>query len=106
MENRCLKYVGPEKCHSREDEVQNAKPITTSLSLEGGKLKITETDGVEDRDIEGSLQVLNALRRHGVAYALDQTSPARISEGFTASDSACRQACLRKDVRSGRGHPR
>ena len=41
-ENRCLKYVGPEKCHSREDEVQNAKPITTSLSLEGGKLKITE----------------------------------------------------------------
>ena len=68
-ENRCLKYIGPEKCHSREEEVQNLKPLTTSLSLEGGKLKVTESSGMEDRDIEGSLQVLNALRRRGVAYA-------------------------------------
>ena len=62
-------YIGPEKCHSREDEVQNTKPLTTNLSLEGGKLKVTESEGIEDRDIEGSLQVLNALRRRGVAYA-------------------------------------
>ena len=68
-ESRCLKYIGPEKCHSREDEVQNTKPLTTNLSLEGGKLKVTESEGIEDRDIEGSLQVLNALRRRGVAYA-------------------------------------
>ena len=68
-ETRCLKYIGQEKCHSREDEVQNTKPLTTSLSLEGGKLKVTESDGMQDRDIEGSLQVLNALRRRGVAYA-------------------------------------
>ncbi|CAE7668743.1 ANKRD50 [Symbiodinium sp. CCMP2592] len=68
-ESRCLKYIGPEKCHSREDEVQNVKPLTTSLSLEGGKLKVTEAAGMDDRDIEGSLQVLNALRRRGVAYA-------------------------------------
>ena len=68
-ESRCLKYIGPEKCHSREDEVQNTKPLTTNLSLEGGKLKVTESEGLEDRDIEGSLQVLNALRRRGVAYA-------------------------------------
>ena len=48
---------------------KNAKPITTSLSLEGGKLKITETDGVEDRDIEGSLQVLNAPpSRRGICF--------------------------------------
>ena len=26
-ETRCLKYIGPEKCHSREDEVQNTKPF-------------------------------------------------------------------------------
>ena len=84
-ENRCLKYVGPEKCHSREDEVQNAKPITTSLSLEGGKLKITETDGVEDRDIEGSLQVLNALRRRGVAYAFARLISWEKHEAYVAS---------------------
>ena len=30
----------PEKCHSREEEVQNLK-LTTSLSLEGAKLKVT-----------------------------------------------------------------
>ena len=68
-ETRCLRYIGPEKCHSREDEVQNLKPVSTSLSVEGGKIKITENAGVEDRDIEGFLQVLNALRRRGVAYA-------------------------------------
>ena len=68
-ETRCLRYIGPEKCHSREDEVQNIKPVSTSLSVEGGKIKVTEDAGVEDRDIEGSLQVLNALRRRGVAYA-------------------------------------
>ena len=60
-DNRCLKHIGPEKCHSREDEVQNLKPLATSISLEGGKLKVTETTGMDDRDIEGSLQVLNAL---------------------------------------------
>eukprot|EP00439_Symbiodinium_sp_Y106_P021996 s11285_g2.t1 len=43
--------------------------MTTNLSLEGGKLKVTESEGIEDRDIEGSLQVLNALWRRGVAYA-------------------------------------
>ena len=84
-ENRCLKYVGPEKCHSREDEVQHAKPITTSLSLEGGKLKITETDGVEDRDIEGSLQVLNALRRRGVVYAFARLISWEKHEAYVAS---------------------
>ena len=84
-ENRCLKYVGPEKCHSREDEVQNSKPITTSLSLEGGKLKVTETDGVEDRDIEGSLQVLNALRRRGVAYAFARLISWEKHEAYVAS---------------------
>ena len=84
-ENRCLKYVGPEKCHSREDEVQHAKPITTSLSLEGGKLKITETDGVQDRDIEGSLQVLNALRRRGVAYAFARLISWEKHEAYVAS---------------------
>ncbi|CAE7483607.1 unnamed protein product, partial [Symbiodinium sp. KB8] len=68
-ETRCLRYIGPEKCHSREDEVQNIKPVSTSLSVEGGKIKVTEDSSVEDRDIEGSLQVLNALRRRGVAYA-------------------------------------
>ena len=72
-------------CHSREDEVQNAKPITTSLSLEGGKLKITETDGVEDRDIEGSLQVLNALRRRGVAYAFARLISWEKHEAYVAS---------------------
>ena len=84
-ENRCLKYVGPEKCHSREDEVQNSKPITTNLSLEGGKLKVTETDGVEDRDIEGSLQVLNALRRRGVAYAFARLISWEKHEAYVAS---------------------
>ena len=68
-ETRCLRYIGPEKCHSREDEVQNIKPVSTSLSVEGGKIKVTEDASVEDREIEGSLQVLNALRRRGVAYA-------------------------------------
>ena len=77
-ENRCLKYVGPEKCHSRKDKTRHSKPITTSISSEGGKLEVTETDGVENRDIEGSLQVLNALRRQGVAYAF--CSPHQLEE--------------------------
>ena len=79
-ETRCLKYIGPEKCHSREDEVQNTKPLSTSLSLEGGKLKVTESDGMQDRDIEGSLQVLNALRRRGVAYALCLCAPNQLGQ--------------------------
>ena len=81
-ENRCLKYIGPEKCHSREEEVQNLKSLTTSLSLEGGKLKVTESSGMEDRDIEGSLQVLNALRRRGVAYAFARTNRQKRAGSF------------------------
>ncbi|CAE7192582.1 unnamed protein product, partial [Symbiodinium sp. CCMP2592] len=84
-ESRCLKYIGPEKCHSREDEVQNIKPLTTSLSLEGGKLKVTETAGMDDRDIEGSLQVLNALRRRGVAYAFARLISWEKHEAYIAS---------------------
>ncbi|CAE7427959.1 unnamed protein product [Symbiodinium sp. CCMP2592] len=84
-ESRCLKYIGPEKCHSREDEVQNVKPLTTSLSLEGGKLKVTEAAGVDDRDIEGSLQVLNALRRRGVAYAFARLISWERHEAYVSS---------------------
>ncbi|CAE7264827.1 unnamed protein product [Symbiodinium sp. CCMP2592] len=84
-ESRCLKYIGPEKCHSREDEVQNVKPLTTSLSLEGGKLKVTEAAGMDDRDIEGSLQVLNALRRRGVAYAFARLISWEKHEAYVAS---------------------
>ena len=42
-----MRYIGPEKRHSREDEVQNIKPVSTSL---WGKIKVTEDAGVEDRD--------------------------------------------------------
>ncbi|CAE7198920.1 ANKRD50 [Symbiodinium sp. CCMP2592] len=84
-ESRCLKYIGPEKCHSREDEVQNVKPLTTSLSLEGGKLKVTEAAGMDDRDIEGSLQVLNALRRRGVAYAFARLISWERHEAYVSS---------------------
>ncbi|CAE7196356.1 unnamed protein product [Symbiodinium sp. CCMP2592] len=47
------------------DEVQNIKPLTTSLSLEGGKLKVTEAAGMDDRDIEGSLQVFDQPAQPG-----------------------------------------
>ena len=84
-DNRCLKHIGPEKCHSREDEVQNLKPLATSISLEGGKLKVTETTGMDDRDIEGSLQVLNALRRRGIAYAFARLISWEKHEAYLAS---------------------
>ncbi|CAE7242947.1 unnamed protein product, partial [Symbiodinium sp. CCMP2456] len=84
-DNRCLKHIGPEKCHSREDEVQNLKPLSTSISLEGGKLKITEGAGLDDRDIEGSLQVVNALRRRGIAYAFARLISWARHEAYLAS---------------------
>ena len=87
-ETRCLRYIGPEKCHSREDEVQNIKPVSTSLSVEGGKIKVTEDAGVEDRDIEGSLQVLNALRRRGVAYAFARLISWDKHEAYVSSRSS------------------
>ena len=36
-ETRCLKYIGPEKCHSREDEVQNTKAFDYEPLLGGGQ---------------------------------------------------------------------
>ncbi|CAE7837218.1 pol [Symbiodinium sp. CCMP2592] len=59
-ESRCLKYIG-------------------------GKLKVTEAAGMDDRDIEGSLQVLNALRRRGVAYAFARLISWERHEAYVSS---------------------
>ena len=69
---RSLKHIGPEKCHSREEEVQNLKSAASTVSLEGGKLKLVDSNSLQDLEIEGSLQVLQALRRRGVAYHFAQ----------------------------------
>ena len=71
-DSRSLKHIGPEKCHSREEEVQNLKSAASTVSLEGGKLKLVDSNSLQDLEIEGSLQVLQALRRRGVAYHFAQ----------------------------------
>ena len=71
-DSRSLKHIGPEKCHSREEEVQNLKSAASTISLEGGKLKLVDSNSLQDLEIEGSLQVLQALRRRGVAYHFAQ----------------------------------
>ena len=68
-ESRTLKYLGPEKCHSREAEVQNLRAPVKSISFEDGKLTVQDDSSLDDREIEGALQVLQALRRRGIAYA-------------------------------------
>ncbi|CAE7446961.1 unnamed protein product, partial [Symbiodinium pilosum] len=66
---RTLKYLGLEKCHSREAEVQNLKAPVRTLVVEDGKLTMQDESSIEDTEIAGSLQVLQALRRRGLAYA-------------------------------------
>ena len=68
-DTRTLKYLGPEKCHSREAEVQNLKAPVRTLIVEDGKLTMQDESSIDDTEIAGSLQVLQALRRRGIAYA-------------------------------------
>ena len=47
-DSRSLKHIGPEKCHSREEEVQNLKSAASTVSLEGGKLKLVDSNSLQD----------------------------------------------------------
>ena len=68
-EARQLEYVSPEKCTSREWEVTRSK-TSKQLSIDQDKLLVKEEKKVPDQPLQSSeLQVLEALKRRGVAMA-------------------------------------
>ena len=68
-ESRQLEYVNAEKCTSREWEVMKHKS-SKQLTIDQDKLLVKEEKSVPDQPVHSSeLQVLEALRRRGIAMA-------------------------------------
>ena len=64
-----LEYVSPERCASQEWEVTKAK-TSKHLAIDQDKLLVKEEKKVPEQPTQSSeLQVLEALRRRGVAMA-------------------------------------
>ncbi|CAE7037204.1 unnamed protein product [Symbiodinium sp. CCMP2592] len=62
-----LRYIAPEQCGTRMYEIQNAKAQSKILSLEEGKLAISEEKGLPEVACGSALLLQEALKRRGVA---------------------------------------
>ena len=67
-ESHQLKYIGPDKCASREFEVTMSKSAK-QIELDADKLLVKEKAEMPDHTAHTELQVFEALRRRGVGYA-------------------------------------
>ena len=67
-ESRQLKYLSPEKCTSREWEVSMSK-TSKQLSIDSDKLLVKEKRETPDQTTTSDLQILEALKRRGLALA-------------------------------------
>eukprot|EP00435_Cladocopium_sp_Y103_P009944 s3673_g2.t1 len=67
-ENRQLQYIPIEKLTSREHEVLFSK-TSKQLSIDSDKLLVKEESKIPDQTATTELQVLEALKRRGVAFA-------------------------------------
>ena len=81
-EARQLEYVSPERCTSREWEVTRAK-TSKLLAIDQDKLLVKEEKKVPEQPTQSSeLQVLEALRRRGVAMACIDMISWDVHEGY------------------------
>ncbi|CAE6970568.1 unnamed protein product [Symbiodinium sp. CCMP2592] len=62
-----LRYIAPEQCGTRMYEIQNVKAQSKTLSLEEGKLAISEEKGLPEVACGSALLLQEALKRRGVA---------------------------------------
>ena len=67
-----LRYIPPERATSRLFEVGSAKASTKQVEIEANKLVIREQSGDLSAPTFGALQVLEAFKRRGLAYAFAQ----------------------------------
>ena len=70
-----LKYLPPDKCISRLQEVTHAKESARQIELEQTRLVIREAQESPNMPASSALQVLEALRRRGLAYVFAQAVP-------------------------------
>lgn len=62
-----LKYLPPERCVSRVHELTNLKAPDRMLDIEANKIIIKDKDEKIEAPAHTSLQVLEALKRRGIA---------------------------------------
>ena len=67
-ESRQLKYLGPDKCTSREREVSMSKNAR-QVEIDADKLVVKEKADTPDCNTTGEMETFEALRRRGVGYA-------------------------------------
>ena len=61
-------YIAPERCTSRVHEVTCGKTPTKQVALESERLVVKESANIPDETATSALQVLEALKRRGLAY--------------------------------------
>ena len=66
-ESRQLKYLGPDKCTSREWEVSMSKNAR-QIEIDADKLVVKEKAETPDCSTSGEMETFEALRRRGVGY--------------------------------------
>lgn len=66
-DTRVLRYIEPQKCLSRENEITNTK-VDKKLRLEANSLTIKESKSAPDENISAAYHVVQCLRRRGLAY--------------------------------------
>jgi len=62
-----LRYIAPEQCGTRMYEIQNVKTQSKVLSLDEGKLAISEDKGLPEVACSSALLLQEALKRRGIA---------------------------------------
>ena len=103
-DSRSLKHIGPEKCRSREEEVQNLKLAASTVSLEGGKLKLVDSSSLQDLEIEGSLDAEGWLTTFlsssvGMCMSVTLIRSSNMSPGLR-SLAIARSLCARSSERT------
>ena len=68
-----LKYLPPDKCISRLHEVTHAKESSRQIELEHTRVIIRDAQESPNMHASSALQVLEALRRRGLAYVFAQS---------------------------------
>ena len=80
-ESRQLKYLGPDKCTSREWEVSMSKNAK-QIEIDADKLVVKEKAETPDCNTTGEMETFEALRRRGVGYAFVDAMSWEIHERY------------------------
>jgi len=83
-ETRCLRYVEPAKCASREAEVTSGK-LNKKLHLDGSSLTVKESKNIPDESVNNAYQLMLCFRRRAVAYEFSGLISYRSHERYTDS---------------------